>query len=376
MQTSDFYDAVPRKPDFSSLSQADSYTPLPDDWVLGTADIVGSTQAVAEGRYKTVNMVGAAVISAQINAHAGEAFPFVFGGDGAAFAVPPEWKDRAEAALAAVQVWAKAEFGMGLRAAMVPVADIRAAGRDVTVARFQASPGVDYAMFAGGGVSWAEAEMKAGRHAVPRAVPGTQPDLTGLSCRWSHMPSQYGIILSLVIAPTAGAPGPEFADLAEKVTAIAAELDRFGTPSPAEGPGANWPPAGIDLDVKAMGGPPNIARRKVMFESLLAWVLIKTGITIGGFNGRRYRRDVGANADFRKFEDGLKMTLDCDPAHEQRLLKVLDDGVARGVIQYGVHRQDEAMMTCIVPSALADDHVHFVDGAAGGYTAAAAALKG
>jgi len=102
MQTSDFYDAVPRKPDFSSLSQADSYTPLPDDWVLGTADIVGSTQAVAEGRYKTVNMVGAAVISAQINAHAGEAFPFVFGGDGAAFAVPPEWKDRAEAALAAL----------------------------------------------------------------------------------------------------------------------------------------------------------------------------------------------------------------------------------------------------------------------------------
>lgn len=372
----EFYENLTRVNDFATLSQDRAYSPVPGDWWLGTADIVGSTKAVADGQYKSVNMVGAAVISAQINAHAGAAFPFVFGGDGAAFAVPHEWKARSEAALAAVQVWAKAEFGMELRAAMVSVADIRAAQRDVTVARFQASAGVDYAMFAGGGVSWAEAEMKAGRNGVPSAAKGTEPDLTGLSCRWSHMPSQHGTILSLVITPTSGAPGPDFAALAEKVTAIAAELDRSGTPSPAEGPGAKWPPAGLDLDVKAMGGPPKAARRKVMFESLLAWVLIKTGITIGGFNGRQYRRDVGANADFRKFEDGLKMTLDCDPAHEQRLLKVLDDGVARGVIQYGVHRQDEAMMTCIVPSALADDHVHFVDGAAGGYTAAAAALKG
>ena len=32
-------------------------------------------------------------------------------------------------------------------------------------------------------------------------------------------------------------------------------------------------------------------------------------------------------------------------------------------------------MTCIVPSILRDDHIHFVDGADGGYTAAAAAMK-
>jgi hypothetical protein len=33
-------------------------------------------------------------------------------------------------------------------------------------------------------------------------------------------------------------------------------------------------------------------------------------------------------------------------------------------------------MTCFVPSALRPDHVHFVDGAAGGYAAAALAVKG
>jgi hypothetical protein len=34
------------------------------------------------------------------------------------------------------------------------------------------------------------------------------------------------------------------------------------------------------------------------------------------------------------------------------------------------------MVTCFVPSAMTDDHVHFVDGAAGGYARAAAAMRG
>jgi hypothetical protein len=38
-------------------------------------------------------------------------------------------------------------------------------------------------------------------------------------------------------------------------------------------------------------------------------------------------------------------------------------------------RQHNALMTCVVPSPLADDHMHFIDGAAGGYAMAAAMLK-
>jgi hypothetical protein len=38
-------------------------------------------------------------------------------------------------------------------------------------------------------------------------------------------------------------------------------------------------------------------------------------------------------------------------------------------------RQHNALMTCIVPSPLADDHMHFIDRAAGGYAIAAAMLK-
>lgn len=376
--TSEFYASVPIFGDFSALSDASVYAPLPDDWWVCTSDIVGSTKAVEQGRYKTVNMVGAAVISAQINAHGGAAFPYIFGGDGAGFAVPPAWKDKAEHALAAVRVWAREEFDIGLRVGMVQVSAARAAGLDVTVARFQPAKGVDYAMFAGGGLHWAEAGMKAGAHGLAEAAAGSAPDLTGLSCRWSHMPSRHGVILSLVVQPIDDAAGPLFSKLAHEIVTLVAGLAGAGHPAEEIGPGVDWPPLGAQLEAHAQRGAGSLgaAKRKALFESFVAWVLIKTGLKIGGFDARRYRRVVGRNADFRKFDDGLKMTLDCDAVTLAKLRALLDQATAEEIIRYGMHTQSEAMMTCIVPSILTDDHVHFVDGANGGYTTAAQAIKG
>ena len=34
------------------------YQPLPPDWVIGTTDVVGSTRAIQDNRYKAVNMAG------------------------------------------------------------------------------------------------------------------------------------------------------------------------------------------------------------------------------------------------------------------------------------------------------------------------------
>ena len=374
---SSFYRSIPTHNDFSILSNASVYTPLPDDWWVGTSDIIGSTQAIADGHYKTVNMIAAAVISAQINAHGGAPFPFIFGGDGAGFSVPDAWKDRAGHALAAVKLWAHEEFDMDLRIGMVRVTDARAAGFDVTVARFKVSEGVDYAMFSGGGLTWAETQMKAGKHDVPDAPAGTTPDLTGLSCRWSHLPSRYGTILSLIILPCDGTPADVFSEFVSRVLGLARNLLGEGHPVEDIGPGVRWPPIGADLEGRARRGQGTLraARRKALFESLVAWMLIKTGLVIGGFDARRYRRVVGDNADFRKFEDGLKMTLDCDPETEASLRSLLAEGVKGGIIRFGLHAQQEAMMTCIVPSILEDNHVHFVDGAAGGYAEAAKAIK-
>src|SRR3954470_1994203 len=176
--TSDtFYASIPVFRGFAGLRPRALYSPLPDDWSIGVADIVESTKAIAEARYKAVNMAGASVIAAVTNALEGREFPFVFGGDGASFAVSPDDLERAREALAATATWVEESLNLIMRVALVPVRDIRAQGLDVRVARFGPSANLSYAMFSGGGLGWADAAMKRGAFAVPAAGPCRQPDL-------------------------------------------------------------------------------------------------------------------------------------------------------------------------------------------------------
>ncbi|MGV6805852.1 MAG: DUF3095 domain-containing protein [Ruegeria sp.] len=379
MKTADigFYDRVPITRDFRALSDPAHFTPVPDDWIVGVADIVDSTGEIARGRYKTVNTVGAAVISAMINGLNGQDFPYVFGGDGAGFAIPLKDASTARSAMAALRSWAASEFDIALRAALVPVSEIRAAGRDLRVARYAPSTGVDYAMFTGGGLAWAEAQMKAGQYEVFPAGPDALPDLTGLSCRWSNSPARHGQIVSLVIQPTPQATEQDFADLAQSVLSAAEVLDRSGHPVPAGGPPINWPPPGLALDahVSRAGHSLGLQKAKLLVQNLFIWLLFKSGKRLGSFEPEHYKQMVSHNADFRKFDDGLKMTLDCDTATLSQITQMLEGAHARGKIRYGLHAQQEAMMTCFVPAATRDDHVHFVDGASGGYAQAAAAMR-
>ena len=114
-------------------------------------------------------MAGAAVIAALTNALGGREFPFVFGGDGASFAVSPGDAAAAREALAATAAWADGELGLTLRVALIPLAAIRRQGLDVRVARYGPSENLSYAMFAGGGLAWADAAVKRGEFAVTPA---------------------------------------------------------------------------------------------------------------------------------------------------------------------------------------------------------------
>ena len=102
---------------------------------------------------------------------------------------------------------------------------------------------------------------------------------------------------------------------------------------------------------------------------------MRLGIKVGGFVPKAYVQQVVENSDFRKYDDGLRMVLDCTPELERVLAERLALAASAGIARYGLHRQDAAMMTCFTPSAIRSDHVHFIDGARGGYASAATALK-
>jgi hypothetical protein len=371
-----FYGGIPVFRGFGRLMDPKLYSPLPDDWSIGVADIVESTKAIAEARYKAVNMAGASVIAAVANALEGREFPFVFGGDGASFAVSPDDLDRTREALAASAIWVEESLNLVMRIALVPVAAVRAQGLDVRVARFGPSPNLSYAMFSGGGLGWAEAAMKRGEFAVPKASPGTQPDLTGLSCRFEEIPSARGLILSVLVVPAGAADPAAFRRLIEDVIALVERSPDAGRPVPSGGPPLRWPPAGADFEARAARGGSLLKRRAVVLAyTLFAYLVMRFDISVGGFIPQTYLQQVVENSDFRKYDDGLRMILDCTPELERALKQRLAEAAAAGIVRYGLHRQDAAMMTCFTPSAVRSDHVHFIDGARGGYASAATALK-
>lgn len=376
MPDENFYDELTAFGRFAEVTDMANFHPLPDSWVLAGADIVGSTKAIEAGKYKAVNMAGASVISAVLNA-TGRRVPFVFGGDGAFLAVPGPLAEKTRVALADVQVWVAEELGLTLRAAMITMQELRAKGQDVRVAKFAVAPELNYAMFAGGGESWFEAEMKSGRYAIAPSPPGSRPDLAGLSCRWNPLVARNGEIVSVIVAPTGESGSGDYARLLRDVLGLIGEQDRDGHPAPELGPSFSWLPKGLDFEARASAvGAARLWRRIAILAQMWAAIVTeKLGRAMGRFDPAIYRADTSRNSDFRKFDDGLKLTIDIAPERLKRLEALLEAASRAKVCRYGLHRQSEALITCIVPSYVTRDHMHFIDGAAGGYAMAAAAMK-
>ncbi len=176
---------------FNDITDFSRYASIPQDWHVLVADVAGSTKEISGGRYKEVNLIGVSTIAAIVDAVRPEQVPFVFGGDGASFCVPPNGLKSARMALSAVAAMAKERFGITLRIGTIPISAIHQAGWQVLVARYRVSPNYVQAMFAGGGLKYAE-ELVKNPQGAPYIItdqPVGGPDCEGLECRWKEIPS-------------------------------------------------------------------------------------------------------------------------------------------------------------------------------------------
>ena len=276
-------EAVPVLDRFADVADPARYVSLPDDWVVMLSDVVNSTKAIDAGRYRAVNLAGAATISAASNALHGDLHLFSFGGDGAGFAVPARSAETARDALTRVAAWAERNLNLELRVGMVSVAEIRKAGPDVRVAFWSASDDVRYAMFDGGGMAWAGKELKTGTIRFAAASQAEEPDLAGLSCQWGAVRSRHGKIASLIVRRSDDVSAAEFASIAETIIA-SLEADASFNPVPARGPQARLRRETLALQLKAArrsGRPWRAAL--VLASTLFAWAVFRIGMRIGRF---------------------------------------------------------------------------------------------
>ncbi|MCX7304480.1 MAG: DUF3095 domain-containing protein [Hyphomicrobiales bacterium] len=376
-ETATFTRSLPVGEEFRAVLDDGLYSPAPQDWLIAVSDVVGSRKAIAAGRYKAVNMAGVALISALMNALETQDLPYIFGGDGAAVIISPSDRDIVADTMAKTAAWVRDDLGLELRAALVPVAAVRAEGHDVLVQATRVSEAVRNYAFRGGGLSRAEALMKAGKYAVPPAAAGSKPDLTGLSCRWSPIKPDNGKIVSIIIEPGAEAGG-RFAEIAQKLLdMVGMQHPGGGSPMPQDGPSGAWPPDGLEMEARASRGERSLLAQKAALYvwTLVAWIIISAGINVGSFNAKRYREFTSLNTDYRKFQDGLRVTVSLGDSELTRLNEFLESERRAKNLRYGLCVQDSAILTCYVPSVTSDSHFHFLDGAGGGYAQAAENMK-
>ena len=379
-----FYAQLPAFTEFSGVADTGGYAPVPDDWIVCIADILQSTAAIAAGRYKDVNMVGVAVISALTNKLGVDQVPFVFGGDGATVLVPPEAREIAAEALAGVAGLAEQIFSLDLRTALIPVAALRQRGADVLVRKFELSPGNYLAMFAGDGLQLADTILKdaeAVRPFLTGVEAPAEPDLTGFSCRWEPLPSRHGQMVSLMVRP-AGTSDPEALRALMSGLRAAAGTDPQAVQMPeapvtAENLSLRAAPETLIREARLLGG--GKVRLKEVLKIILGVAAVRlsrwTGWSIGPLKPGEYMQDMLTNTDYRKFDDTLRLVLDLNEQQINGLKAFLQAEFAAGRIIYGLHQSDTALMTCLVSDMAGRQHVHFVDGADGGLSVAARAFK-
>jgi len=345
-------------------------------------DVGGSTQAIAEGRYKAVNMVGAASITAVLNVCQGVEVPFVFGGDGGVVVVPSRLVARSVAALEGLQAHARDAFGLGLRAAAIPVARLRREGHDVCVRKLMLNRQTALAMFSGGGLERSDAILKSDDGRDPDVIQlrsGAQPpDLGGLSCRWEPLDATRGSMMALIVLPIRSSEAE--AVLKDVLT----HLDRaLGDDVDGHAPASDrtlrirWRPRGLAVEQRALALTKGVlkARTWTAVSSLAQKICHLCGIRIGDYDGPKYFEEIKAQTDFRKFDGMFRAVLDCTDAEIEEIRRMLDIGHKSGRLVYGIHTDRSALMTCLVFSLDKGQHMHFIDAAGGGFAKAAAGLK-
>lgn len=385
MNSSSFYADLPLRTDFADAGRPESYAPLPHDWHVVMCDVRNSTAAVETGHYKNVNTLGAAVITAILNAAGTTEIPFIFEGDGAMLCVPPELLASARAALLKTQALARKSFALELRVATMPVARIREAGFDVLVGRFRVSDNYVQAMFAGGGMAHAERCMKDPATAPSCRVeagsiePGGNFD--GLECRWQDIPSRHGETVSVMVKVLV-----EDAEAANRIyrELIATVREIYGADDDCH---PVWPPnlafslsgrqLANEVGVRAMergAWGKWLYLMKMRGIVMLGWFLMAFGIRTSETDWGKYKTVLARNSDVRKFNDCFRQVLAGNAAQREALVAWLDARFARRELVYGAHVADRAQMTCLVFD-YSGRHLHFIDGADGGLSMAARALK-
>lgn len=366
-----FYKNLSSFKSFEEVTLDSHYKKLPNSWFVVITDIKGSTKAIDEGRYKDVNVIGAACIAAvQDTINCGD-FPFVFGGDGASFLIEPKYIKEVTSALLKVKNLAKNKFKIDLRVGVVPVSKLENAGQIIKVAKFQLAETKCVAKIKGGGLTYSENLIKS--HPDLYNIEQTSDEeisLHNLSCRWKAIPSANGKILTLMIKTKNNL----YNGILKELHSIVG--NDYAVLNPVKPSQMIYESFFTMVKYELMHEPGLLKFETIrrFFEILLCTFLFqKKKLLKKKIN--TYSNTMASHSDFRKFDDTLRMVIDCTEDQISKIKTILYSQHKDGLLEYGTFVSDSALMTCLVKSLDPGNHIHFIDGNNGGYAMAAKEYK-
>lgn len=380
-----FYRELPAILSFAEATEGRLHADVPQDWWIVIADVIGSTKAIEAGNYKKVNTVGVACIAAVANVDRAIDLPFIFGGDGASFAIPDVLRERVIRALRATQQLSREGFGLTLRVGLVRVSELVAEGYWVRLGKLQLSPHVTQPVLSGRG--WEEAERRVkdpqatGVLKVEEGAGFAQGSFEGFECRWQNVPSFQDHKLSLLVAATSSEAEINFATYQRvlgQIQSIYGDVEEYH-PLRVSHMRLSFNPKLLSHEWRVRSLRKPLWQRLRYFlemelKNLAGLIIFARGMDTETVKWSEYRSDMVDNSDFRKFDGMLRMVMDGKQAQAEALRIFLESEYQQGSLVYGMHKSREALLTCIVQS-YNGNHLHFIDGSDGGYALAARELK-
>lgn len=350
------------------------FTDVPKDWHVILTDIKGSTAAVLGGSSENVNYIATGSIVTVLNLafKAKIVVPFFFGGDGATFLVPDVLVELAVKKLMAYQTNVMQTFGLDLRVGSLPVEEIYKQGHKIRLSKYGLTKFFAIPVILGDGLSYAEQVIKDEFYQLEQAVGELEEfDLDGMQCRWDQIspPADLQEILTLLIAaPDVNKQAMSFSKVLKAIDDIYGVV-RKRQPISVEKLKLNTTYNRIKTEMR------NRIGKIKFFELLQTWFVTSFGpIYFLTNHGKRYLKRLVEMSDTLVMDGKINTVISGTAAQREKLFKVLDGLENAKEIIYGFHISNASIMSCYVRD-MKDDHIHFVDGAEGGYTKAAGILK-
>jgi len=381
----DFYKNLKPVHDYRRICDLSFYKEVPENWYLILCDIENSTQAIQAGKYKEVNFVGAACIMVLVNTLEELKIPYVFGGDGATVLIPLEAVEKAKKALSGVQQLSLEQYALKLRVAFVPIHELQNESFVFKLAKFSLSTDLAIALFSGSGFFEAEKRAKSSQGVkyllAPQAKLEDSANLNGLECRWESFPSSKGEILSVLIKARSEQPEEAsriYQEIIEEIEVICGTKDE-ANPATLKKLKLNTELKALSVEKKARSFGENFFKQnlyllKILFENIFGKLLMLLNLKVLGVDWGLYKKQVVNHSDFWKFDDTLRFVFDVSGAQKRALIACLESKKREGKVFFGTHSSSSALMTCLIFDRQGE-HVHFIDGADGGYAIAALQLK-